>query len=359
MNHHEPRLFVPGPTEVFPEILQAMATPMISHRGPEIIELTNEIRTNLQKLFLTTNECYFAASSATGLMEGAVRNLTSSHMLATVCGAFGKRQYEIARKCSKKVTALEVHDGHPILPEDLDRTLSSDDFDLVTVVHSETSTGILNPMKEIGEVVEKYPNTLLVMDCVSSLAGAPVRVDEWGVDVAFAGIQKCMALPPGLCLFSVSEKAMERAKSMDNRGHYFDFANYEKMAARGQSPATTSIAHLFALRLQLERILDETLEVRWARHETMAHNVRERLIDRFNIFPHLDYQTPGESVFANEGKINVGELVSRVNARGKVFANGYGPLKEKTFRVGHMGDLQPDHVDVFMDILEEELSQVL
>ncbi len=168
-----------------------------------------------------------------------------------------------------------------------------------------------------------------------------------------------MALPPGLCLFTVSDKAMARARETDCRGHYFDFANYEKMAARGQSPATTSIAHLFALRLQLERILTETLEVRWARHEMMAHNVREQLIDRFNLFPHIDYQTPTESVFAVESKINVGELVNRVNRRGKVFANGYGPLKEKTFRIGHMGDLQPDHVEEFMKILNEELAQVL
>jgi len=358
MSKFEPRMFIPGPTEVFPEILETLSRPVISHRGPEIQAITEEIFGGLKYLFQTQNECWFALSAATGLMEGSIRNLVRKKVLCTVCGAFSDRQAKVAEKCGKAVDTLEVEFGQHVTPDAVHRALEEGDYDVVTVVHSETSTGILNPIAEIAEIVRAQDDVLLVVDCVSSLAGAPVLVDEWGADVVFAGTQKCMALPPGLCLFTVSPRAMERAESIPNRGHYFDFLNYRKMAERNQSPATTSIPLVYALQAQLRRIREETLEQRWQRHETMATLARERLSPHFPLFPDPEHMTPTETVFLNSKGLDVEELLDRVRARGRIFGNGYGPLKGKTFRIGHMGDIQPHHLDEFLKIFEEELASL-
>ncbi len=355
MSDYKPRLFIPGPTEVFPEVLEAMAGPVISHRGPEVQEVTADVFSQLKVLFGTTHPCYPALSAATGLMEAVVRNLSNKKILATVCGAFSERQYQIAVKNGKPVDALRVDPGLAVRPEMVADALSKGDYDLVTVVHSETSTGVLNPIEDIAKVVGEHDDVLLAVDCVSSLAGAPVKVDDWHIDVAFSGIQKALAMPPGLALFSVSPRAMERSLGMKNKGQYFDFEVFAKMAAKNQSPATINTSLLVALRFQLGRILAEGLENRWQRHQEMASYVRTRL-SRFNLFPEADFMSPTVSVFRNETGINVGQLIDAVRKTGKLFGNGYGALKEKTFRIGHMGDLQMHHMEDFLDTFEDCLA---
>ncbi len=332
-----------------------MAGPVISHRGPEVEEVTRDVFDKLKVLFGTQNPCYVALSAATGIMEAVVRNLSEQKILVGVCGAFSDRQFQVALKNGKKATPLEVEAGQVIQAEMVADALKKDDYDLVCMVHSETSTGVLNPIKEIGQVVAEHDNTLFAVDCVSSMGGAPVLVDDWGIDVAFAGIQKAMALPPGLAMFSVSPRAMERSKQAVNKGQYFDFENYRKMAAKDQSPATTNTSLLVALRFQLNRILAEGLEARWDRHAKMAAYVRNRL-NRFNLFPDPDFMSPTVSVFKNEDGINIASLIDAVNKTGKLFGNGYGSLKEKTFRIGHMGDLQVEHLSEFLDSFEACLA---
>ncbi|MCA9321711.1 MAG: alanine--glyoxylate aminotransferase family protein [Planctomycetes bacterium] len=353
MSSTAPRLFIPGPTEVKPEVLAQMARPLISHRGPEIATITREIFAGLQRLFGTTAECFVASASATGLMEGVARNLVAKKALVTVCGAFSERQYQVMIKNGKAATALRFEPGNPVQPEAVARALTEDDYDLVTTVHSETSTGVLNPVAAIAEVVRKHPGTFLAVDCVSSLAGAPFEADAWGVDCAFAGTQKCLALPPGLALFTVSPRAMDRAATLDDRGHYFDFLNYRKMAARGQSPATINIPLMVTLHFQLGRIFAEGLEARFARHEAMATLVRESLQSYFPVFPPEGFRTPSESVFANPRGLAIAPIVDAMLRRGKVIGNGYGDLKEKTFRIGHLGDLTPEDLKEVVHDLRE------
>lgn len=353
----DPMMFIPGPTEVFAEIREAMARPVISHRGPEIAEITRRVHSRLQDLFQTKNPAWFAASAATGMMEGAIRNLVGERVLCTVCGAFSDRQATVARKCGKTVDVLEFEPGRPVDPDAVADALAKRRYDVVTAVHSETSTGILNPIAAIGEAVHAYEDTLFVVDCVSSLGGAPVLVDDWGIDVAFAGVQKCLALPPGLCVFTVSPRAMERASGIEDRGHYFDFHVYAKMAERGQSPATTSIPHVFALDAQLQRIEDETLSARWRRHAEMARIVRERVGRVFEMFVAPEDASPTLSVFSNDRGADVPAMIAAMKKRGKLFGNGYGPLKDRTFRIGHMGDLTPDHVSRFCDLFDDMLGE--
>ncbi|MCB9833487.1 MAG: alanine--glyoxylate aminotransferase family protein [Planctomycetes bacterium] len=356
MSAFEPRLFIPGPTEVFPEVLADLSRPVISHRGPEIREITLAVFAKLQRLFLTENECFTALTAATGLMEGVVRNLSRKRILATVCGAFSERQYKVAVNNGKAVDALRVEPGRPVRPEAVEEALAGGDYDLVTLVHSETSTGVLNPVAEIAEVVRRHDDILLAVDVVSSLAGAPVRIDDWGVDLAFAGTQKCLALPPGLCLFTVSPRAMDRCASIAGRGHYFDFLNYRKMAAKGQSPATINTSMMVALDGQLDRILEEGLECRWARHEEMARYVRGRL-ERFKLFPDPDFMSPTLSVFANDQGLEIKQIVDSARRKGKLFGDGYGELAGKTFRIGHMGDLRLDHMKSALDVFEAVLAE--
>lgn len=354
---HDPVLFLPGPTEVFPEVLAQMARPVISHRGPEIQEITAEIFEKLGLLFRTTEaECFTATSAATGIMEGAARNLSRKRILATVCGAFSERQFKVAEKCGKAVDRLDFEWGTAVRPERVGEALRSGDYDLVTVAHSETSTGVLNPIEEISSVVHEFDDVMLSVDCVSALGGAPFEFDRWGVDLAFAGVQKCMALPPGIAMFAVSPRAMERAASIPDRGHYFDFLNYRKMAARNQTPATTCVSLMFALQFQLRRIEAETMEGRWTRHADMAALVRERLGDRYDQFPEAAHRTPTESVFRAPEGVDVGEMIDAVHEKGKLFGNGYGELKGITFRIGHMGDLTVTHMRDFLDLFDEVLG---
>lgn len=349
---HDPVMFIPGPTEVFPEVLAQMARPVVSHRGPEIQEITAEVFDKLKMLFRTEAECFTATSAATGIMEGAARNLSRKRILATVCGAFSERQFVVAEKCGKAVDRLDFEWGTAVRPERVGEALAGGDYDLVTVAYSETSTGVLNPVADIAAVVREFDDVMISVDCVSALAGVPFEFDAWGLDLAFAGVQKCMALPPGIAMFAVSERAMERAADMPDRGHYFDFLNYRKMAGRNQSPATTCVSLMFALQHQLRRIEAETLEARWARHDAMARCVRERLGDRYEQFPEADHRTPTETVFRAPDGFGVQEMIDAVRQKGKLFGNGYGALKNETFRIGHMGDLTVDHVGAFLDVFD-------
>jgi aspartate aminotransferase-like enzyme len=361
MSTYEPSLFIPGPTDVFPEVREQLLRPVISHRGAEVSVMTLEIFDDIRRVMKTKNLTFVATSSSTGVMEGAIRNTVKKRVLNTVCGAFSELMWKVATKNGKTSDAYTVPPGHEIDPDEVRRRLKTGGYDAVCLTHSETATGVLNDIATLAEVVREFDDVILIVDVVSSLAGAPVDVDAWGADIVFAGVQKCLALPPGLCVFSMSERAFKRAESIDDRGHYFDFLNYRKMGEKGQIPATTAVSLLFALHFQLKRILAEGLENRWARHAAMAKYVRDRVLAQypnFPLFPQSKAMTPAESVFANPTGFPIGKLVDAMKKRGKTFGNGYGDLKEKTFRIGHMGDIQPAHMVRFMDLFSEAMDEV-
>src|SRR5204863_8181305 len=274
------KYFIPGPTWVRPEILQEMTRPMIGHRSAEFRALFARIVPDLKVLFGTAQDVFVATCSGTALMEAALHNTAKQRVLVTTCGAFSERWLAIAESLGLEVDRLDAGWGHAIDPEELRDHLTSrrTHYDAVTITHNETSTGVTNDVAALARAVrEESPDTLVLVDAVSSLAGMPVRFDEWGLDVCFASVPKGIALPPGIALAAVSAQALARARKMPYRGTYFDFLNYKKHADDGGVPSTPSIPHFYALAAQLENILRvETLEARFRRHEQMRETTIER-----------------------------------------------------------------------------------
>jgi aspartate aminotransferase-like enzyme len=337
------KLFIPGPTHVREEILQAQTAPMIGHRSKDYSDLQGEIRPKLQKLLYTGQPVFLFASSGTGLMEGSIRQAVrpGKRALVTACGAFSDRWYNIAVANGVPADRVDVEWGQGITPALVDEALSQGDYDAVTITFNETSTGVMNPLQEIAALVNrKYPDAVILVDAVSGMAGAKIEFDAWGLDVAFASTQKCFALPPGLAVAPVSERMLERAAQVPNRGYYFDFLNMLKYYQKDQTPATPAISLINALNRQLDDILAEGLENRWARHLEMAETVRTWARQYWALFPDERFLSNTVTTIKNTRGISVADLNKALGERGAMLSNGYGKqLKEKTFRIAHMGDL--------------------
>lgn len=335
------KLFIPGPVEVRKEVLAQMSKPMIGHRSKEASELQRRISDNLRKLFYTNSEILLSTTSGSGLMEGAIRCCTAKRAAMFSVGAFGKRWYEMALCNNVPADIFEVEMGKAIRPNQVEDVLSTGKYDLVAVTHNETSTGVMNPIKEIGAVIKKYPDVVFIVDTVSSAAGTKIEVDDWGIDICLTSTQKALGLPPGMALCTFSNKAKERAEKVKNRGFYLDLlALYKYIKKKDyQYPSTPSISHMYALDYQLNYILNEEgLENRFARHIEMANIVREWAKKYFELFPEEGYLSNTLTTVKNTRGINVAELNKELGKRGFQISNGYGDLKEKTFRIAHMAD---------------------
>ncbi len=339
MRNVHSKLFTPGPTEVRPEILQAMATPQIYHRSPEFRELYAELQPKLQKLLYTKQTVLLFTSSSTGAMEAAVQNCVGKKCLNLVNGAFSKRWHEITAACGIPCEALEVPWNVAIKPEMVEEKLARGQFDAVTLVHNETSTGLMNPLPQIAEVVRKFPDVLLLVDAVSAMGGVKIEFDRLGLDVCLAGVQKAFALPAGLAVCAVSERALRRAETIKPRTFYFSFPVMVKSHQKNETPATPSIPHLFALNVQLDAMLAEGLDRRFARHAEMAAVTQAWAQRHFAMYPEEGYWSHTVSCITNTRNISVDDLnKTLVRDHGLRISNGYGDLKGKTFRIGHMGD---------------------
>jgi predicted phosphoserine aminotransferase len=350
-------LFSPGPTEVAPEILRQMARPVIGHRGPEMKELVADLVPRARTLFATAaNDIFFTACSGTGLHEAAIRNCVGRRVLVPVCGAFSERFYQVAVACGVEADPLPVEWGTAVSPDAVEERLTSGRYDALALVHNETSTGVTNPLADIARVVRRHDDVLLLADCVSSLAGIPVEVDRNGIDVALASVQKCLALPPGFSLCAVSRRALERSKTMTGKGYYFDFIRLKGTYDRQLPLATPSISHMFALQAQMIRMEAEGYEARFARHTAMAERARAWAEQRFALYATPGAQSATVTCVRNSRGIRVADLVTAVGARGYALANGYGKLKEETFRIGHMGEHSVADLETFLAVVDEELA---
>jgi len=335
------KLFIPGPTHVRDEILQAQAAPMIGHRAKEYSDLQAEVTPKLQRLLYTQQRVYLYASSSSGVMEGSVRQASTKRILGTVCGAFSKRWYEMIVANGVPCDKLEVEMGQAVTPELVDEALAKADYDAITLCFNETSTGVMNPVEDIAALIhESYPDVLILVDAVSGMAGSKIAFDEWGLDVCLAGVQKCFALPPGLTVAAVSDRARERALQVPNRGHYFAYSEMDKKYEAHQTPATPAISLIQALNRQMDDIFEEGLENRWKRHMDMAELVREWAREKFAIYGDERYLSNTVTNVENTRGISVAGLNAELAKRGAMISNGYGALKEKCFRIAHMGDLQ-------------------
>src|SRR5687767_10470705 len=280
------KLHIPGPVEVSEKTFRAFCSPMIGHRGQGFKDLYAKIQPQLQALLYTKQLVYLGTSSAWGVMEGAIRNLVSKRVLCCMKGAFSDKWLDVAQRCGKQAEALKVDWGSPIRAEQIDAKLATGQFDALTLIHNETSTGTMSPLAEIAALKKKFPDVMFIVDAVSSMTGVKIEFDALGVDVLLAGTQKAFALPPGLTVFACSKAALEKASRQKDRGYYFDFVEFQKNAEGSMTPSTPSIGHVYALASKLEDIFAEGLEARFARHTRLSQMTRDWASRHgFNLFP--------------------------------------------------------------------------
>ncbi len=349
------KLFIPGPTHVRESILDAQTAPMIGHRSTDYSDLQAEVTPKLQQLLYTEHPVFIYASSGTGVMEGAIRQTVLKRALVTACGAFSDRWHQITAANGVPVDRIDVEWGQGFSPEVIDVALSQGDYDVLTVTLNETSTGVMNPLKEIAAMVrEKHPDVVILVDAVSAMAGVKIEFDAWDLDVVISSSQKCFALPPGLAITAVSERALKRAEQVPNRGYYYDFLNMLKYYERSQTPATPAISLIQALNQQMDDILEEGLEARWARHIEMAAMVHAWARKHWALFANQAYLSNTVTTVANTRGISIADLNKELGKRGAMISNGYGSkLKEKTFRIAHMGDLTPKDVRWVLGLIDD------
>jgi aspartate aminotransferase-like enzyme len=353
------KLFIPGPVEVSPATYAAMSAPMIGHRGQGFKDLYASIQPRLQTLFGTTQPVFLSTSSAWGIMEGSLRNLVKKGVLNCMCGAFSDKWLDVSKRCGKFAEGLQVEWGTPILPAQLREQLATGKFDTVTLVHNETSTGVLNPLEELCAVVrDEFPEVCLVVDTVSSFSTVAIEMDKLGIDVLLTGSQKALALPPGLALFAVSEKAYARAKTIEDRGYYFDFWEFRKNQEDHMTPSTPCISLIYGLKHQLEVIFTEGLENRYARHAENNALVHEWVRRQgFGFFAQEGYRSKALTCVANDRGIDVAEMVKQLKSRHSILIDGgYGKIKGKTFRLSNMGDETPETVTHLLNCLDDVLK---
>ncbi len=352
------KLFIPGPVDVAPDVLARMATPMIGHRTNDASVLQKSINDKMQKLLYTENVIMLSTSSGSGFMEGAVRSCTRKKAAVFSIGAFGNRWYKMATANGVPADKFEAEWGQPTLPEDVDKVLATGEYDLITVTHNETSTGIQNPVEEIAEVMKKYPDVIWCVDAVSSAGGAKIEVDKLGIDILITSTQKALGLPPGLAICSFSEKAYEATKEVEHRGLYFDMQEiYDTIQKKNhQYPSTPSLSHMYALDYQLDKIMLEGLDNRFARHEEMAKYVRAWGRKHFELLAEEKYASRTLTNIKNTRNISISDLNKELGKRGMVVSNGYGKLKDVTFRIAHMADTTLPEIRTLLFEIEDILG---
>lgn len=357
--------FVPGPTEVRREVLDAMSGPMIPHRSAQFESLFAEAQVGLREVFQTKRPVMITASSATGLMESALRCLPPGRVLCLVNGAFSQRFSAISEACGHQTERYEVEWGEVHDPERVGGLLEKGNFSAVTVVHSETSTGARNEVKEISDVAHSRGAKCLI-DSVSGVGGIELRFDDWDLDFVLTGSQKALALPPGLGFAVASGRFISDAKSAPNRGVYFDLVELDTFARQNQTPSTPAVSLFYALREQLRTIRTEGIEARWARHTAMAkltdewlESVASENSGAFaNIVARGDRSQTVSTLRVPKGSSSA-PILAELAKRGFIVASGYGKLRDTAIRIGHMGDHTPDTLRPCLDACAEALRSVL
>jgi len=358
------KLHIPGPVEVSEKTFRAFCSPMIGHRGQGFKDLYAKMQPQLQRLFYTRQLVYLSTSSAWGVMEGALRNLVSRKVLNCMCGAFSDKWFDVAKRCGKEAEPLQVPWGSPIRAEPVDAQLATGRFDALTLIHNETSTGVMSPLTEIAALKKKYPDVMFIVDSVSALSAVKIEFDALGIDVLLAGTQKALALPPGLAVFACSPPALAKAATMKGRGYYFDFLEFQKNAEQNMTPSTPSIGHVYALASKLEDIFSEGLEARYSRHANLAQMTRAWAARHgFTLFPEAGFESVTLTCMNNGAKpggrvVDVVKLQKLVKDQGFLIDGGYGKIKGTTFRISNMGDETEATMNQLYAALDSAMKQV-
>jgi len=349
------KLFIPGPVNVEPDVLEKLATTQIAHRSKICSDLQKRISDNLQKLMYTKDFIILSTSSGSGVMEMAIRSCTKKRAAVFSVGAFGDRWFKMAQSNNIPADIFKSEPGFPTTPEMVEEALKTGLYDVVTVTHNETSAGLMNPVYEIGQVIAKYPDVIYLVDAVSSLAGAKIEVDKSNIDICLSSTQKCFGVPPGFSLASVSERAIERAKTVENRGFYLDLISVVNRAKKNyQYPTTPSTPHMWALDYKLDKILNvEGLQNRFDRHEKLAKIVQAWAIKHFDLFALDGYRSNTVTTILNTKGNSVGDLNKELMNRGFMISNGYGDLKDKAFRIATMADRKEEDLLALLAEIED------
>ncbi len=358
MDLEDTLLMMPGPVPVAPRVLRAMSKPMINHRGAEFSAMYDDCCEILADVFRTKNDIFILSGSGTAAMEAAVGCTVGKDdvVIALENGKFGERFKDIAARYGK-VNALENDWGSSFDLDEVEKKLE-EGAKAITLVHNETSAGIQNPAKEIGRLAKKH-DALFIMDGVTTLGGDTVQTDDWGVDIAVVGSQKCLAAPPGLSMISVSERAFEAMEKKESLPYYLDLKACRKSSKKSQTPYTPAIPLFFGLQEALHIVKEEGMEARIKRHATGARAIRAAA-DAMGIemFPQLNkYSHYSNTVTAmrSPAGISSDDIKKDMIARGITIAGGQAHLKGKIFRIGSMGNVQPK--DIILTI--QELGVVL
>jgi aspartate aminotransferase-like enzyme len=348
------RNFLPGPTGVHPEVLDAMLQPMFAHYGPEMRPLLDEIQGPLQAMFGTTRPVFVVTCSGTGLMEAAIRNAVRHRVLVAVGGFFGEYFARIAERCGKEVVRVNVPAGHTLEADQLAAFLDGPQVDAVAVVHSESSTGALAPLEDLARVVRAQPDLLLLVDAVSSAGGVPLEMDRLGIDFLLTGSQKALALPPGIAIGAVSERLEARAAEVEEIGHYFNARRWVTMARERTLFETPALSLYFALRRQLRRVnATGGWPARHARHRALAERMYAWVGEHpVELLAPEGRRSPTVSAIRLAAGSGAGPVVAALGEQGFAVGQSLVPGQESMLRIGHMGDLEPHHLEALLTALE-------
>jgi aspartate aminotransferase-like enzyme len=351
-------LLAPGPTPIPPEVLQALARPIIHHRTPLYEGILQEVREGLKYLFQTKSEVLIFASSGTGAMEGAVTNTLCAGDKALVVegGKFGERFSNICRAYGVKPIVLPVEWGQAVDPAAIQKNLKEDpSIKAIFVQATETSTGVLHPIKEIAAIVSRCPETLLVVDGISHLGAVELPMDEWKLDVVLCGSQKALMLPPGLAFAALSDKAWQFVERSTLPRFYFDFKKELKNLIKNQSAYTPAISLVVGLAESLRLIRKEGLENIFARHARLARATRAAMTALgLQLYGPRACSDAVTAVMAPPG-IDGQKVVKVLREKHNLtIAGGQDQAKGKVFRLAHMGYI--DQSDIIAGIAAVELT---
>jgi len=351
------KLFTVGPVACYPEVLEAMGRQMVSHRSEEYKKLHVETVELLQRFLETENEVFLFSSTGSGFMEASVRNCVNKKMLCCICGSFGKRFAEVGASNGKQVETIEMPLGEPVTADLLDQKLfESPDVEAVSITHNETSVGLINPLEKLAEVVKNHDKLLLV-DAVSSMGGTEIKVDKWGLDVCFSSSQKCFGVPPGLGLGSVSEEALKKSETVKNKGWYFDFKLWEKYQKRKGTPMTSVIPQMAGLNRILKMIeMKGGKEWFFDLYAERNRRIREGVQKLgLTMFPKSGYESPTVNCVNAPVNVDGVAVYERMREEGFELAEGYGSIKNVTFRIGNMGYIESEDIDSMLEALGKVL----
>jgi len=359
------KLFTAGPVACFPEVLEIMKVQMFSHRAEEYKIIHRDTIKRL-KSFLEAEKgtVLLFPSSGSGIMEASIRNTVSpgGKVLVTIIGAFGERYADVVRENGRKAIELSFELGKAVDPDVLDKALRENpDVEAVAITYNETSTGVINPLPELAKIVKDH-DKLLFVDAVSAMGGADIKFDEWGIDVVFGSSQKAFGVPPGLAIGAFSERVFELAEKTPEKGWYFNLPLYRKFdEEKDGTPSTPPMPQIFGLNVALRMIERMGGKEKWLNmYQKRAKMIRDGVRDiGLKLLAEPGYESPTiTAVFAPEGVKGL-DVYNAMRDRGFELAKGYGKIKEKTFRIGHMGYITFEDIKEMLENLRKVVSELL